>query len=116
MGKTSTIQIQVGLDDNKVPETIEWNASDTSADRMNKAKAMMLAFWDRAESTALRIDLWTKDMMLDEMADFFYQTMMTMADTWQRATPYKDQSEDMRKFAKEFFEKVNEKLNSQNQK
>jgi gliding motility-associated protein GldC len=113
MGKVSTIQIQVGLDDNKVPETIEWNASDTTADRMNKAKAMMIAFWDRAESTALRIDLWTKDMMLDEMADFFYQTMMTMADTWQRATPYKDQSEDMRKFAKDFFEKVNEKLKNQ---
>lgn len=113
MGKVSTIQIQVGLDDNKVPETIEWNASDTTAERMNKAKAMMIAFWDRSESTALRIDLWTKDMMLDEMADFFYQTMMTMADTWQRATPYKDQSEDMRTFAKDFFEKVNEKLKNQ---
>jgi gliding motility-associated protein GldC len=113
MGKTSTIQIQVELDDNKVPEKIEWNASDTTAERMNKAKAMMVSFWDTAEATALRIDLWTKDMMLDEMADFFYQTMMTMADTWQRATPYKDQSEDLRSFAKDFFKKFNEKQESE---
>ncbi|KAA2245296.1 gliding motility protein GldC [Chitinophaga agrisoli] len=113
MAKTSTIQIQVALDDNKVPEKIEWSASDTTAERMNKAKAMMVAFWDGAEATALRIDLWTKDMMLDEMADFFYQTMMTMADTWQRATPHKEQSEDLRGFAKEFLKKFNEKQEEQ---
>jgi gliding motility-associated protein GldC len=110
MGKISTIQIQVALDDQKVPERIEWSASDTTADRMNKAKAMMVAFWDAAESTALRIDLWTKDMMMDDMADFFYQTMMTMADTWTRATPYKDQAEDLRNFAKDFLKKFDDKL------
>ena len=110
MTKTSTIQIQVALDENKVPEKIEWTASDTTADRMNKAKAMMVAFWDAAEATALRIDLWTKDMMMDEMADFFFQTMMTMADTWDRATPHKDMSEDLRNFAKDFLKKFDDKL------
>ena len=108
MGKVSTIQIQVGLDDNKVPETIEWNASDTTADRMNKAKAMMIAFWDRAESTALRIDHWTKDMMLDEMADFFYQTFMTMAETYHRATQDQGLTNDMKQFAKNFYNKFRE--------
>jgi hypothetical protein len=39
------------------------------------------------EKAALRIDLWTKDMMVDEMADFFYQTLMTMAEyLWQSNT------------------------------
>ncbi|HET9431142.1 MAG TPA: gliding motility protein GldC, partial [Chitinophagaceae bacterium] len=75
----STITISVNMDEQRVPETIEWNASDTTVENAQKAKAFMLSFWDGAEKTALRIDLWTKDMMVDEMADFFYQTMMTMA-------------------------------------
>ena len=116
MAKSSTIQIKVGLDDQRVPEKIEWSASDSAMENMNKAKAMMIAFWDAKEKTALRIDLWTKDMMVDEMADFFYQTMMTMADTYKRATPYHDQAEDIRAFAKDFFEKFNEKQKAEQQK
>lgn len=115
MTKKSSIQIQVALDENKVPESIEWTASDSTADRMNKAKAMMVAFWDGADKTALRIDLWTKEMMVDEMADFFYQTMMTMADTYQRATPYVDQANELRTFATDFYKKFEEKLKNQDQ-
>jgi len=101
----STIIIDVQMDDTRVPETIFWNASDTTAEKAQKAKAMMLAFWDGSEKTAMRIDLWTKSMMLDEMADFFYQTIMTMADTYGRATRNNEMVEDMKKFAKEFYGK-----------
>jgi gliding motility-associated protein GldC len=110
MIKKSSIQIQVGLDENKVPSSIEWTATDSTAEQMNKAKAMMVAFWDGADKTALRIDLWTKEMMVDEMADFFYQTMMTMADTYQRATPYGDQANDLRNFATDFYKKFQDKM------
>jgi gliding motility-associated protein GldC len=110
MAKTSTIQIQVELDNDRIPEKIEWRATDsTQSDRFQESKAMMVAFWDGAEKTALRIDLWTKQMMVDEMADFFFQTMMTMADTYQRATPYKDQADELRAFAKDFYKKFEEK-------
>ena len=74
----STITIEVSLDDNRVPDSIAWNASDTTADKAQEAKAMMLALWDASDKTALRIDLWTKDMMMDEMADFYYQIMIPM--------------------------------------
>jgi gliding motility-associated protein GldC len=99
----STITIDVMMDENQVPDSITWIATNTSAENAKKAKAMMLSFWDGAEKTALRIDLWAKDMMVDEMADFFYQTLMTMADTYGRATQYKDQMEEMKKFAKQFY-------------
>jgi gliding motility-associated protein GldC len=78
----SSIIIDVQTDQNKIPDSISWKATDTTVEEPQQAKAMMLSFWDGAEKTALRIDLWTKDMMIDEMADFFYQTMMTMADTF----------------------------------
>ncbi len=110
----SSININVHLDANKVPEQITWSATDTSADDIKKAKAMMLAFWDGAEKSALRIDLWTKDMMVDEMADFFYQTLMTMAETYHRATKNDELGNDMKKFAKDFYHKFSEQQVKQN--
>ena len=101
----STIKIDVLLDPNRVPEQINWQASDSTAEHIQKAKAMCIAFWDGADKTAMRIDLWTKDMMVDEMADFYYQMLMTMADTFKRATQQEEISDDMKKFAKQFFEK-----------
>ena len=101
----STIKIDVLLDPNKIPEQINWSASDSTAEMIQKAKAMSVAFWDGADKTAMRIDLWTKDMMVDEMADFYYQMLMSMADTFKRATQQEEISNDMKKFAKEFFDK-----------
>ena len=101
----SNIIINVQTDERHVPESISWSASDTTADKDQKAKAMMLSFWDGSEKTALRIDLWTKDMMVDEMADFFFQTLMTMADTYGRATKYEEMTADMKRFAHDFHEK-----------
>jgi gliding motility-associated protein GldC len=110
----STITIEVLTDENRVPDSITWSASDTSADNVQNAKAMMLAMWDGAEKAALRIDLWTKEMMVDEMADFFYQTLMTMADTYGRATKYTEQVEEMKNFAKGFYEKFQQKQLKEN--
>ncbi len=104
----STITIDVTLDDKKVPEQISWSATASTADEARKAKAMMLSFWDGADKAALRIDLWTKEMMVDEMADFFYQTMMTMADSFDRATHQHELVDDLKNFAESFYGKFRE--------
>jgi gliding motility-associated protein GldC len=104
----SSIVIDVELDENRIPQSIEWNASDQSAERAQQAKAVMLSLWDGADKSALRIDLWTQKMMVDEMADFYYQTLMTMADTYERATKQTDLVNDKRTFAKEFYRKFQE--------
>jgi gliding motility-associated protein GldC len=101
----STITIDVHLDDNKVPQEIKWSASESTAAQQQRAKAMLVSLWDGADKSALRIDLWTKDMMVDEMTDFFYQTMMTMADTFKRATQQEELGEDIKTFAKSFYKK-----------
>jgi gliding motility-associated protein GldC len=105
---TSTIRLDITLDTDRMPEKITWNASGTTADDDREAKAVMLSMWDGADRTALRIDLWTKAMMVDEMADFYYQTFMTMADTYDRATHSNELSNDIRKFAKDFYNKFRE--------
>ncbi len=110
----SSIQIDILLDPQKLPEQINWSASDSRAQEHQRAKAMFLAFWDGAEKTAMRIDLWTKEMMVDEMADFYYQMMMSMADTFERATRMNDLSSDMKEFAKTFHQKFRQQQLEQN--
>lgn len=104
----SNIVIGVELDENRIPQTIEWSATDSTAANPQPAKAVMLSLWDGAEKTALRIDLWTQKMMVDEMGDFYYQTFMTMADTFARATRQTELVNDIKKFAQEFYQKFQE--------
>ena len=101
----STITIDVELDNDRVPQTIHWQATESTASVPQQAKALMLSFWDSADKTALRIDLWTQKMMVDEMGDFYYQTLMTMADTLERATKQTELVDGMKNFAKEFYAK-----------
>ena len=96
------------LDEQKVPSNIEWSATDSTIDRPQQAKAFMLSLWDGADKAALRIDLWTQKMMVDEMADFYYQTLMTMADTLQRATRMTELTNEMKVYAEQFYKKFQE--------
>lgn len=104
----STIQIDVELNEQKVPVGIEWKATDSTMDKPLQAKAFILSLWDGADKAALRIDLWTQKMMVDEMADFYFQTMMTMADTFERATRMTELTTQMKANAKEFYQKFQE--------
>ena len=104
----SSITIDVELNENRIPQNILWKATESTAEAPQNAKAMMLAFWDGAEKTALRIDLWTEKMMIDEMADFYYQAFMTMADTYERATRQTEIVAEMKEFAKNFYKKFQE--------
>jgi len=112
----SNIQVQISLDEQKIPQQIEWSASDSSAEEAQAARAMMLTFWDPSDKTALRIDLWTKEMMVDEMADFFYQNIMGMGDTYLRATQDKALAEEFKTFAKLFYQKFRASQIDQNPK
>lgn len=106
MSNRSNINIQVELDNEKMPEVIEWNAPDGGVDGYQKAKAILLGLWDGEEKSAMRIDLWTTKMMVDEMNDFFYQTFFGMADTYTRATKNAELADELREFAKSFHKKA----------
>jgi gliding motility-associated protein GldC len=102
---TSEIKFMVELDENRVPEKLTWTAQDGGVE-LEEAKAMLLSIWDSNTKETLRIDLWTKDMPVDEMKIFFHQTLVAMADTFQRAT----QDEKMAKTMKDFTDYFAEKL------
>ena len=102
---TSEIKFNVGLDENKVPETILWSAEDGGIENAD-SKALMISVWDNDKKDTLRMDLWTKDMPVDEMKQFFHQTLVSMANTFERATDDQKMSATMRDFCDYFAEKL----------
>lgn len=103
--KTSTIELHVELDENKVPEKLSWTAQDGGINNED-AKAMMLSVWDSNAQETLRIDLWTKDMPVDEMKLFFHQTLVEMSNTFHRATQDEKMTATMKDFCDYFAEKL----------
>ena len=104
--RSSHIQLTISLDEKNIPEQIEWEATDAEPGK-HAAKAMLLGLWDKKQGNGLSIDLWTKEMTVPEMNIFFYQTLISMADTLQRATQDKQLSESITQFAGSFMERVN---------
>lgn len=105
MTHQSEIKIKVGLDENKIPENLYWTAKDGGIEN-EQAKAMLLSLWDNKSQETLRIDLWTKDMPVDEMKQFFHQTLLALADTFERATNETKMADSMRDFCTYFEEKL----------
>lgn len=101
----SEIKLTVELDENRVPEKLSWTAKDGGVNA-EEAKAMLLSIWDSKAQETLRIDLWTKDMPVDEMKVFFHQTLVAMADTFHRATEDEKMTATMRDFCDYFAEKL----------
>lgn len=101
----SEIKFNVQLDEHRVPESLTWTAQDGGIDDQ-QTKAIMLSIWDNNGKETLRIDLWTKDMPVDEMKQFFHQTLVAMSDTYQRATNDEKMADTMRDFCEYFAEKL----------
>ena len=95
--KESQIKINVQLDENNIPEKIFWEASDGGQDLI-ESRAAFLSFWDNKSKDTLRIDLWTKEMRVDEMKYFHFQTLMTLADSLERSTKENVVADKIREF------------------
>ena len=102
--KTSQIKFTVIVDENHLPTQISWEAPD--AGEASNCKSAMIALWDAEENNTLRIDLWTKEMSVDEMKKFFHQNVMSLTDTYLRATNDVQTAKEV----KEFFNEIGTKL------
>ena len=105
-GNHSEIRINVTLDSDKIPSKITWSATDKGSDSESEAKAILLSLFDVEQKDTLKIDLWTKDMQVDEMDRFFYNTLRALADTYVRATGNEKLAGAMQQFAAYFGEQA----------
>lgn len=104
--QTKEITIKVELDEENVPTNILWDATDSGVEEPVSCRSMMLSLWDHEQKNTLRIDLWTRNMMQDEMKIFFHQTLVAMTDTLKRATGDEKITGDMKDFCDYFAEKM----------
>lgn len=104
--KVSEINLTVHLNEKNIPEKITWQALDTEGSKPKNCKAFLLSIWDdNPQDAALRMDLWTKEMRTDEMNKLFFQTFMTMAETYRKANGNEALSNEIKAFGYEFGKK-----------
>lgn len=104
--KSSKIEINVQLDENKNPEKIQWEASDNPLPGVQECSSFMLSLWDGESKDNLQIHLWTTKMTIEEMNHFYFRSMMMMADSFQRSTQNAQEAQAMRDFVKGFGERT----------
>ena len=108
--KKSKITFEIKLDANRVPEEIKWSAPDGGV-KNEDSKAVFLAVWNQNSQETLKIDLWTKDMPIDQMNVFFHQTLVSMNETFRRATQNEKMSDSFKQFCDYFSDKLDLKKN-----
>jgi len=103
--KKERLTVDVSMDDNLVPETIEWKSSQENKD-FEKASAALIYFWNAEKNETYNLDLWTKEMSIEEMNKMIFQTLMTLANTYERATNEDQLANAMRDFSQFFGERT----------
>ncbi len=104
---SSDIKVSIGLGEDKMPVKIKWEADDNpNGNGPQECKAILLSFFDGDHQETLKIDLWTKEMKVNEMDRFMYQTLRGMTDTYFRATNNKELASQMQQFVQYFGEKT----------
>ena len=103
MSEEVEIKFKIALDEKNTPASISW-AADGTDDRRGEqiSKSLMISIWDPQKKNTVRFDLWTKEMMRDEMTMFIFQTLLMMADTYAKATGDNTLAGELQDFAKNF--------------
>ena len=99
------LKFEIDLDENHLPENISMSSSDSSANE-NNIKALFVSAWQAKKKETLRIDLWTKDMPVNEMFIFYHQSLLSMAQTLEKSTGHERLSEALRDYCNFFAEQT----------
>ncbi|KUG07360.1 gliding motility protein GldC [Solirubrum puertoriconensis] len=110
--KKSEIRFSIALDDQNIPEAISWSATDAGAD-INFAKAMNISIWDREQLGTMKIDLWTKEMPVNEMKRFYVDMIGSLAESIVAATNDEYMGAKLRALGKEMAQHVEQEERNQ---
>ena len=103
--KKTDIVITICLDDNKIPEKMSWSAKDGGV-KNQSTKALLFSSWDDKNEETMKIDLWTKDMPIDHMNVFFHQTLVSMSESYFKASNNEKMNDAFNQFCEYFAEKL----------
>ena len=101
----SKLTFDLELDENNVPKKIKMNSSDNQAVNV-LLKSLMIFGWDSKKKETLRAELWTKDMMVNEMYIMYHQTLMSMANNLSKSTGHEKLAGALRDYCEFFAEQT----------
>lgn len=110
MRKTQ-INFTIALDANNVPEKIQWDATDKPGETLSESKSISVALWDHEQKNTLRIDLWTKDMPVDEMKRFYIDCLGGIGQSALSATGDEFFSEEINKLCEKLVAHLRKEQN-----
>ncbi|UII26974.1 gliding motility protein GldC [Fulvivirga maritima] len=84
--RKSEINFTVELDQDNIPEKISWDATEKPEGELSETKSISVSLWDDIQKNTMRIDLWTKDMPVDEMKRFYVDCLGGIAQTLLNST------------------------------
>lgn len=108
--RNSEINFNIQLDNENVPERITWNATDKDGNELTETKAISIALWDDVTKNTLRIDLWTKDMPVDEMKRFYIDCLGGLAQSALSATGDEYMSREMNSLCEKLVKHLEKEL------
>ena len=98
-----SLKFNIEIDENHLPLTISMESKDVDEKNI---KALMISAWESNKKETLRVDLWTKDMPINEMFVMFHQTMMGMASSLERSTGHNRLAGALRDYCEFFAEET----------
>ncbi len=111
--KDSEINFHVSLDDKSVPDTITWNATEKPTPGDEYTNAIAISIWDEKQSNTLRMDLWTKEMTVDDMKRFAIDSIGGLATSLENATGDKVMSDEIHALCRKLVKHVKESQKQQ---
>lgn len=109
--KKSEIKITVELDDQNIPERISWDADEKDLPGSSETKSISLSLWDHEAKNTLRIDLWSKDMPVDDMKRFYIDCLGGLAQSVLNSTGDEYMSSELNALCDRFVNHLKEELN-----
>jgi gliding motility-associated protein GldC len=108
--KTSDISFKIELDEERIPNKIFWNATEKGDEGFEETKAISLSLWDHLQQNTMRIDLWSKDMAVDDMKKFYIDTIGGLAQSLLNATGDEYMANEMNKLCEKLVKHVEEEI------
>jgi gliding motility-associated protein GldC len=105
------ILFKIGLDPENVPEKIRWKSAIDGEDKFNTTKAISISLWDHEQKNTPRIDLWTKDMPVDEMKKFYIDSIGGLAQSLLTATGDEYMASEMNNLCEKLVAYLKKELN-----
>lgn len=108
--RKSEIKITVELDQDNIPEKISWDADEKEQPGPSETKSVSLSLWDHKVKNTMRIDLWSKDMPVEDMKRFYIDCIGGLAQSVLNSTGDEYMSKELNDVCERFIEHVKKEM------